>query len=73
VTRYHKPDKGPAEAAFVVSRTANPRLAVGDDTLIAVMRDAESPDVRIKGEKAIADVRAEITAALPQARTLTCG
>lgn len=71
VTRYYKPDKGPAEVAFVMDREADPRLATGDHTLIGIPTGAESPDFWTIGEKEIAAERAGIMAALPEARS-TC-
>lgn len=72
VTRYYKPDQGPAEVTYVMDRDVDPRPAVGDHTLIAIERGAESPDTWITDEKAIVAERASIKAALPESSTLTC-
>ncbi|WP_330290964.1 hypothetical protein [Streptomyces sp. NBC_00576] len=73
VTRYYKPDKGPAEVTFVMDQEVDPRLAVGDHTLIGIVTGAASPDTWALGDKEIAAGRAGITAALPESRTLSCG
>ncbi|GAA3883959.1 hypothetical protein GCM10023084_41070 [Streptomyces lacrimifluminis] len=72
VTRYYKPDKGPAEVTFVMDREADPRPAVGDHTLVGIPTGAASPDTWTTDEKEIAAERARITAALPESRTLPC-
>ncbi|MFI1353007.1 hypothetical protein ACH4TV_05400 [Streptomyces sp. NPDC020898] len=72
VTRYYKPDQGPAEVTYVLDRDVDPRAAVGDHTLVAVERGAESPDTLITDEREIAAERASVTAALPESRSLTC-
>ncbi|WP_405768156.1 hypothetical protein [Streptomyces sp. NBC_01538] len=72
VTRYYKPVKGPAEVTFVMDQEVDPRLAVGDHTLIGVPTGAASPDTWTTDEKEIAAQRAWITAALPTSRSLTC-
>ncbi len=72
VTRYYKPDQGPAEVTYVLDRDVDPRPAVGDHILVGVERGAESPDTLITDEREIAAERASITAALPKSRSLTC-
>ncbi|MDX3453033.1 hypothetical protein PV396_13905 [Streptomyces sp. ME02-8801-2C] len=72
VTRYYKPDKGPAEVTFVMDLEADPRPTVGEHTLIGIPTGAESPNTWTVGEKEIAAERARITAALPKSRTLAC-
>ncbi len=72
VTRYYKPDKGPAEVTFVMDQEAGPRPAVGDHTLIGIPTEATSPDIWTTDEKEIAAERAGITAALPKSRTVPC-
>ncbi|MEU6228099.1 hypothetical protein [Streptomyces sp. NPDC047042] len=72
VTRYYKPDKGPAEVTFVMDLETDPRPTVGEHALIGIPTGAESPDTWTVGEKEIAAERARITAALPTSRTLEC-
>ncbi|WP_405816830.1 hypothetical protein OG241_19570 [Streptomyces sp. NBC_01390] len=72
VTRYYKPDKGPAEVTFVMDQEVDPRLAVGDHTLIGIPTGAGSPDIWSTDERQIAAERAWITATLPESRTLPC-
>ncbi|WP_105975260.1 hypothetical protein [Streptomyces geranii] len=72
VTRYYKPDTGPAEVTFVMDREADPRPAVGDHALVGILTDATSPDIWTTDEREIAVQRARITAELPRSRTLSC-
>ncbi|MGY1500886.1 hypothetical protein ACW4TU_30620 [Streptomyces sp. QTS52] len=72
VTRYYKPDTGPAEVTFVMDQEVDPRLTVGDHTLIGIPTGAGSPDTWTTDEKEIAAQRAWITAALPESRTFPC-
>jgi hypothetical protein len=72
VTRYYKPDKGPAEVTFVMDQEVAPRPAVGDHSLVGIPTDAASPDTWTTDEKEIAAERAGVTAALPTSRSLTC-
>ncbi|WP_327694917.1 hypothetical protein [Streptomyces sp. NBC_00459] len=72
VARYYKPDKGPAEVTFVMDQEVDPRLTVGDHTLIGIPTGAASPDTWTTDEKEIAAQRDWITAALPKSRTLPC-
>ncbi|MGW1717635.1 hypothetical protein [Streptomyces sp. NPDC002156] len=72
VTRYYKPDKGPAEVTYVMDRDARPRPVVGGPMLIAIRKGSEAPALWITEAKQIAAERASITAALPASRTLTC-
>ncbi|WP_329276818.1 hypothetical protein [Streptomyces sp. NBC_01451] len=72
VTRYYKPDKGPAEVTFVMDQEADPRPTVGDHALIAIPTGAASPDTWTVDAKEIAAERAGITDALPESRTRPC-
>ncbi|WP_371659988.1 hypothetical protein [Streptomyces sp. NBC_00280] len=72
VARYYKPDKGPAEVTFVMDQEVDPRLTLGDHTLIGIPTGAASPDTWTTDEKEIAAQRDWITAALPESRRLTC-
>lgn len=72
VTRYYKPDKGPAEVTYVMDRDARPRPVVGGPMLIAIRKGTEPPAIWVTEEKQIAAERASITAALPKSRTLQC-
>ena len=72
VTRYYKPDKGPAEVTFVSDRETDPWVTVGDHTLIGIPKGAGSPVTWTIGEKQIAAEGSLITAALPRSRTLPC-
>ncbi|UIX34573.1 hypothetical protein [Streptomyces sp. GQFP] len=72
VTRYYKPDKGPAEVTYLMDRDARPRPVVGGPMLIAIRKGAEAPALWDTDERQIAAERAAITAALPKSRTLQC-
>lgn len=73
VTRYYKPDKGPAEVVFVLDQEeVDHRPTPGDHTLVGIATDAASPDIWTTGKEEIAAQRAWITAALPDSRTLRC-
>ncbi|MDW4905835.1 hypothetical protein RB628_10945 [Streptomyces sp. ADMS] len=72
VTRYYKPDKGPAEVRFVMDQESGPRLAAGDHAMIEIGQGEASPGIWATDEKEIAAQRDWITGALPKSRSLTC-
>jgi hypothetical protein len=72
VTRYLKPDQGKAEVTFVMDHDVDPRLRVGDHTLIGIPGDSAAPDIWSVGAGDVARSRAWITEALPRSRSITC-
>lgn len=72
VTRYYKPDKGPAEVTFTMDQEDRPRLTVGVHALVEIRQGQASPDEWATDEKEIAAQRAWIQDALPKSRSMTC-
>ncbi|CAL9445741.1 hypothetical protein [Streptomyces sp. enrichment culture] len=72
VTRYLKPARGQSVISVVMPRDADPRLRVGDHTLIGVPARSAAPDIWSVGAEDVARTRAWITEALPKSRAITC-
>ncbi|MGW0795605.1 hypothetical protein [Streptomyces sp. NPDC002692] len=71
VTRSYKPAAGRARVTFLVDRdAAGPRR--GEHVLVGIRQGAATPDRWTTGERAIAQDRRRILAALPASRDLTC-
>jgi hypothetical protein len=73
VTRSYKPEKGQRELRLLVDEEAVRKdLQRGDRVLVAVPRQAATPDYVLVGEKDIARERPGLLRALPESAGLTC-
>ncbi|MFE2585563.1 hypothetical protein [Streptomyces sp. NPDC059378] len=72
VTRSYKPEKAPAEVAFLLERETGPDAGPGEHALVVVPQHSALADVWITGADAVARERAAVGRALPDSRTLTC-
>ncbi|MEU0388330.1 hypothetical protein [Streptomyces chartreusis] len=72
VTRSYKPAKGDAEVSFLWEDFLEPRPRKGQHVLVGVPRDSAVADKWVVDRRDIAEERAWITEALPQARGLKC-
>jgi hypothetical protein len=72
VTRSYKPAKGDAEVSFLWDDFLEPRPRKGQHVLVGIPRDSAVADKWVVDRRDIADERAWITEALPQARGLKC-
>ncbi|MER5604397.1 hypothetical protein [Streptomyces sp. NPDC002265] len=72
VTRSYKPQKAPAEVAFLLERETGPDAGPGEHALVVVPQHSALADVWITGADAVARERAAVGRALPDSRTLTC-
>ncbi|MBT2411959.1 hypothetical protein J7I94_15505 [Streptomyces sp. ISL-12] len=71
ITRQYAPEKASREVTFLTGKgTGAP--GVGDRVLFGLPAHGVHPDALFVGEAEIAPERARVTAALPEARTLTC-
>ncbi|MBT2417173.1 hypothetical protein J7F01_25675 [Streptomyces sp. ISL-22] len=69
VTRSYQPEKSEDEVTFLMEEAA---VGKGEHILVGIPRRAAGPDFWAVGEQDIAPERDWITAALPEARKLTC-
>ncbi|WP_327355998.1 hypothetical protein [Streptomyces sp. NBC_01304] len=71
VQRYYKPESGPADVTFPMDWNVDPRLKVGDHTLITIDKGGTQP-VNWATGKDLERVRAMLLKALPGAGKITC-
>lgn len=71
ITRQYAPDEVSREVTFLTEEGAD-APGVGDRVLFGLPAHGVHPDALFTGEAEIAPVRARVTAALPESRTLTC-
>lgn len=65
VTRYYRPDHGPARVTFLLDRGAEPQPRRGQHVLIRIPQGADGPTLWAVGGERVAANRAWITRALP--------
>ncbi|MEV3973915.1 hypothetical protein AB0K68_38260 [Streptomyces sp. NPDC050698] len=73
VTRSYKSANGDTEVSFLWEDFLEPRPRKGQYVLVGIPRDSAVADKWVVGRRDIADERAWITEALPQASRLKCG
>ncbi|MGW9030021.1 hypothetical protein ACWGQ5_39175 [Streptomyces sp. NPDC055722] len=72
VTRYYRPDHGPARVTFLLDRGAEPQPRRGQHVLIRIPQGADGPTLWAVGGERVAANRAWITGALPGSLHTAC-